>query len=160
MEVETLRIIIPIATFVLGGALTLLIKAFEQRRDTKRRSVSSVQQLTNEWYNQLHEIFKQQRNPEFIDICTKYLSNRIILPTLLTHLEVLKGFKDTNSCVIEVELFLDKVTNYSNKTSIFDQVGCESKFSDLYNDEPNDKFLSELDLIIQRIAIQSGRLLR
>ena len=161
MQTDTLRIIIPIATFILGGALTLLVKVFEQRRDTKRRSVSSIQQLTNEWYNQLHEILihkEEGQDPEFINAYTKYLSNRIILPKLLTHLEILKGFNDTHPYIIEVESFSSMVTNYNNSEPyLFDKVSCLKRLSD---DLANDNFLGELDLVIQRIAIQSGVLLR
>jgi hypothetical protein len=166
LDPETLKIVIPIATFILGSVLTWSLKSLEQRRTVVRESVASLRRLVNEWYNQLHELFGHESglyNEALFEAFTRYLNNRIVLPELLMHLEVIRQRDKCTKLVEQVENFLEIVTNYSKNSNQSSSVSAGTKCSALFSPEVTrspSSILDELDPVVQKIAIESGVLLR
>ena len=110
--IDTLKILTPFITFLLGIFSTILFKRFDKRKERLAKSLTAALELTNSWYNQLHEIYVELKNAsengdniipgKFIF----YVNNRLLLPKLLHHLEVLKKFKKAENAVSHVETFL------------------------------------------------------
>jgi hypothetical protein len=111
------KILIPIATFVLGIIATLIAKRAEIRRSSEQEHVKSLVGLTNDWYNQIHELSVNAiYNSE--DEATKraiyfYVNNRLILPKMLLHIEYLRHSKHYSEIVAEAERFLSVIATRS-----------------------------------------------
>lgn len=167
MDTDLLKYLIPVMTFILGSALTLSLKAWEQRRSTMQHSITILRRLTNEWYNQLYELFgdgKDNADPAIVDAFTRYLNNRIILPELLMHFEILGGNKMCKPFLSEIEKFLLTVANCNDRKGIVSKNDryswtCANLLDQGRTLTPN-QVLKVLDPVVQRISIQAGALLK
>lgn len=164
MDPAILKIGVPVSTFILGSGLTLLLKTAEQRRTTRHQSVLTLRRLTNEWYNQLQELFGHaERNvpPEVVDAFTRYLNNRIILPEVLMHVEVLRGKKGCETFLVNVVSFLQLVTNYKigREHDSMISARCIDLLAVGRTMTPR-QVLDALDPIVQRISIEAGALVK
>ncbi len=113
---ETLKIITPFLTFTLGVISTIIFKRLDKKKEYLGKSLDEVRDLVNAWYNQLHEIYVDLKISPTIEKPSKfifYINNRLILPKLLHHLEVLRKYKKANKVVFSTEEFLSLVTNYN-----------------------------------------------
>jgi hypothetical protein len=110
------KVAVPAGTFFLGVLSTWLFKRQEEKKTLLRHHAQEVSRLTNEWYNQLHEIRAQASmgltRQELRHKIDSYVSNRLILPKVLLSLEVLRGYSQAALLVREVEEFLKIITEY------------------------------------------------
>lgn len=115
---EVLKLITPFLTFLLGVVSAILFKRFDKKREQLIKSLDEVRDLVNAWYNQLHEIHYELKVAPTNSIPQKYLfyiNNRLVLPKLLHHLEILRRYKKAHKVVKYVEIFLSLVTDYSKQ---------------------------------------------
>jgi hypothetical protein len=115
-NLELARVVVPIITFVLGSVLTVAPKAWEQGRNATKTSAKEVVRLTKEWYGQIHlqlharaTLQPDATNPALYD----YVHNRLILPDLLFHLEILRKHRRAAELTRALEEFLCVVTDYT-----------------------------------------------
>jgi hypothetical protein len=115
---EILKLITPFVTFFLGVLSTMFFKRFDKKKEQLLKSLDEVRDLVNAWYNQLHEINYElkvsptnSRPSKFIF----YINNRLVLPKLLHHLEIVRKYKKAHKVVEHVERFLSLVTDYSKQ---------------------------------------------
>src|SRR5689334_4139489 len=87
------KVVIPVATFVVGVVATLIIQAWTRRRASFRESARCLADLTADWYNQIDQLRGQAEDLSARDFDRQldlYLRNRLVLPKVLYHLMVLK----------------------------------------------------------------------
>lgn len=113
---EALKLITPFLTFILGVISTILFKRLDKRKEYLNKSLDELRDLVNAWYNQLHEIYFDLQISPTVGKPSKflfYINNRLVLPKLLHHLEVLRKYKKASNVVLLTEEFLCFVTNYN-----------------------------------------------
>lgn len=114
MDAEVVKIVLPIATFVLGCAFTLLLKKTEQRKGTLKSAAESAARLSRDWYNQIHALIispiERNGSGELNTAIYDYVHNRLILPEFMMHLEILKRDRRGAKIVAALEEFLNEVT--------------------------------------------------
>ena len=110
------KILIPICTFALGVVVTLATKRIERRRSENQEHVKAIAKLTNDWYNQLHQLSADiQAKPnrkEAEKSVYFYVHNRIVLPDLLLRIEYLEQRKVQPALLQAVKGFLALVTTF------------------------------------------------
>jgi hypothetical protein len=161
MDIETVKLILPVITFALGAVFTLWLKAFESSRDSRRTSVREVCRAAKDWYIQIHKVVLSSNgvpidkgsDPALHD----YLRNRIILPDLLLHSGILRGKRSCRRLVMRVDEFLGQVTNFEQRKlgigGVPEGAACAEIFA---TEDP----LEKLDDILQSIVAESVLLLR
>lgn len=81
-------------------------------------SAQEVVRLTSTWYTQLQELdVENRRTPErdkaeFDAVAYEYVNNRLVLPELMYHVNILKPNDEASDLVYHVEEFLTLVTDY------------------------------------------------
>lgn len=164
---DILKIVIPLITFILGVISTYFIKQRQNSKDRFLASIQEVAQLTNDWYNQLFSIENFiNDNKNRIDAIeqkmVEYSQNRLILPSLLRHLEILKQSQKYNQFVLAAEEFLEVVSQKEMKDKDFDGFRCHNWPIEVSRDE-HLKMLKSLLLLIdnklQKVNAEAGRAL-
>lgn len=106
--------LMPLLTFFLGAALTLVLKRSDNERSTVNIYAKELSDAANEWYNQIHELYiaagSGKKISSIITKCGFYGRNRIVLPKYLRALEVLKQHKRAAEMVVEAEKILGILT--------------------------------------------------
>jgi len=171
------KVVIPITTFVLGSALTLGFKKYDQRKATFRQHVELASSLTIDWYTQLLELnvqlkeIRDKKSKKAAMLVYAYVHNRLILPKLLLSLEILENHKRAAVLRAEVMNFLHHTTDYDEQMKRSSEEGEEecrayggggTKCADLLTGKKQDEIdsiLSELDDIAQRARKEAARLL-
>ena len=163
MTYEIINVLIPVITFILGSLFTLFLKGFEARRATIRKSTTELSRLTRDWYTQIHQLFVVRVNSPLGDdwnlALFEYTYNRLLLPEILLHLEILKKYKEAKKLVKLVEAFLDLVTNYKDALRNDSPILCPK--AKILNSERFDKttFLKDLDCQLQLVVKEASKLL-
>lgn len=170
MADDFVKVILPMITFVLGGVLTIAIKAIEQRRDVVRSAVKEAVRLTKDWYVQIHTLAltPNDRNSASGAINTAvydYVHNRLILPDFLLNLEILRSKREATGIVDALNAFLNEVTEVKPRATVPDPddnpLSCKRLFEDLSMPEPliAQGVLERLDQHVQRVTKESAKLL-
>ena len=164
MTYEIIKTLIPVITFILGSLFTLFLKGFEARRATIRKSTTELSRLTRDWYTQIHQLFVVRSNPLSGDdwnlTLFDYAYNRLILPEVLLHLEILKKYKKAKKLVARVEAFLELVTNYRDALKNDLPLECPIKARILSSERFEETtFLKDLDYQLQLVVREASKLL-
>jgi hypothetical protein len=108
-----IKIVVPVATFLLGSALTFWMKSAEQRRVVTRSSAQEALRLAKEWYSQIHRLVASpDGSPTSTDIAMiDYVNNRLILPDFQFHLGILRRYRNCQRLVEALQAFMDEVTD-------------------------------------------------
>jgi hypothetical protein len=176
---ETLtKIIIPIATFILGVLITLLLKRYELKRASFRQHVEKSSKLAMDWYNQLHNLTLKLKEGTKKDDLTvalfSYQQSREFLPQLQLCITALRKHTSGRPLVEELEQFRKMVTDYPDEY-IDGLLSILSKYSfdhDYHRWECKQPFffsptehitwnisMEELDAQVQKIQVVAGKLL-
>ncbi len=114
------RVAIPIATFIIGSAITLAYKKREERRAVIRQNAEEASKNAAAWYTQLHNLYIKLKNSDSsakADLLVyEYVRNREILPNIQRNLEVLNMHSKTHNLANAVSNFLGIVTKDSEKS--------------------------------------------
>lgn len=157
------KIIAPFLTFMLGIVSALLLRRIEGKKKTFMESLDKVNELLIIWYAQLNEIYSEiKMSPDSFKSATHmlYINNRLVLPNLIHHIEILTKYKKASLIVTQAREFLSLVTNYSE--SFNGPLHCRDVFSVKFSDVPREErlrqLLHKLDLISQNVAVEVARL--
>jgi hypothetical protein len=157
---EIAKMTIPVATFVLGSVLTIALKQYELRREVRQGSVKEVVRLTKDWYTQIQQLavsaLSTWTDTPFERSVYDYISNRLLLPDVLLHVEILKKQPQCAPLVSEVEGFLKELTNYDSGAGGRDMTRCDQLFQSGFRP---DEFLARLDVRLQRVVREAARLM-
>jgi len=177
-----LNIIIPIATFFLGHLWSWAWFRAREKSAQIRTSIREITRLLGEWYTQIQSLADQTANEisnesEKNQKMLAYVNNRLILPSILLNVEVLRKDRRCSRIYLpKVEEFLNKVTDQRMETEQ-EKYQAEERFSALAVTYPPDvmflhrkcrwleeeelaglKLLTELDKILQELSTEAGRL--
>jgi hypothetical protein len=165
---------IPIFTFLLGSALTLVLKQYDRRNFSLAVYARDLSDSANEWYTQLYEIRNMDSSDQdFEKKAALYERNRLVLPKFIRALEALKKYSKAKQLVTEGERFLSVVTvaKEAKKATSYTCRSCAKVFTPpllfLGNQLPSsshglfltDDFVEDLDRHIQSINAEAGKIL-
>lgn len=165
-NIEVLKLIVPVATFILGSMFTLLIEAIKRRRDALQVAARDAVRLTKDWYNQIQGLWRPPEEGDRTPVVYDYVHSRFVLPELMLTLRVLKRYRKADRLVRATEEFLDTVTGNIRSTwntSVLQNP--ETSYclprADLfgYHDEKAEAVLRKLDGYVQQIAREAAQLL-
>lgn len=170
--IKIIELVIPVATFILGCLFALFLQSATEGREARQRSVTEVVRLTRDWYHQIHTISVAQRGsgtrtePVLDPVVYDYIHNRVILPELLFHLQILRGRGECQRLCTEVEEFLGEVTTFrpprtrSSGSGDGAPVRCLELISMLGKSATTTEMLARLDSRIQDIVVEAAKLAR
>jgi hypothetical protein len=160
---------IPLFMFALGCVFTLIVQDLNERRVIKAESVKEVVRLSRDWYNQVHRLSlvkPRGGGPEqfYETAVADYVNNRVILPELLLHMQILKSYRDCEALVTQAEVFLSTVTDYNphdvdRKSFGGGALECKDLLRLVEDTEANLQVLQQLDTAVQRIAAEAAKVL-
>jgi len=108
------NIVVPLITFALGVVVTLATQRVERRRSELRDHLSGAVKLVNDWYNQIHELsvgaMFRGNGADTKRAVYAYVHNRLILPSLMLHLEFIRERRAHSELTSAIEDFLALVT--------------------------------------------------
>lgn len=128
---ETIKLALPVITFVLGILVTLYIKRWDYKRESLKRHVDEICSLSEEWYNRLVELSTlvhiEDDQQKLYENLSKYSNGSLFYAKYRQSLKVLKRYKRCRELVSEAEEFITLLTEpiSTNKTFDLSRYACK-----------------------------------
>ncbi len=122
---DALKSALPVLTFLLGCAFTLILKRLEARRDVRRNAAKELVRLAKEWHAQACDLHISadkisnvggfdsfERQDAYQQALKNYLTYKKVLPDILLNIELIKNQRECAALVLSAQELLELVTNY------------------------------------------------
>lgn len=135
---EDLKTLIPLATFLLGVVVTLVIKSYDRRREVIRENVEALCGLSEEWYNRIQTLGRMvvvaDDRKAVEEALATYLHGALYLSRFRRSIAILERSKKCEKFLDEARAFLSTLAEVNQlqligyfmpeRERFFDQMQC------------------------------------
>lgn len=150
------KVVIPLATFGLGIAVSYLLKVRDKRRDDEQEHIRQITRLCSEWHELLVELYAKAtgdrvERAQLKSGVMKYVRRATILPGLHLHRAALRRTGKYEQLLTEVDALFNSLTTH---TDIYRDVMPDARPE--IAKQRLEAMLNDFDRHIQEIYRQAG----